>query len=226
MKIFSFVSSAPYYAARTPGRGMAMAKRVIVLGGGVAGMSAAHELAERDFDVTVYETRPIPGGKARSMPVPGSGSRWAPRPAGRARLPLLPRLLPPPAAHDAPHPLPRPARGRVLATWSAPSACRWCATAAPRWWRRRTSPARSPTCTWPSARCSPSPPTWASRWPSSSTSPTACCSCSPAATSAASRSSSSRPGGSSPAPARARRPTASSWPTASRARSWRPRRAR
>jgi uncharacterized protein with NAD-binding domain and iron-sulfur cluster len=48
-------------------------KKVIVLGGGVAGLSAAHELAERDFDVTVYETRPIPGGKARSMPFPGSG---------------------------------------------------------------------------------------------------------------------------------------------------------
>jgi uncharacterized protein with NAD-binding domain and iron-sulfur cluster len=48
-------------------------KKVIVLGGGVAGLSAAHELAERGFDVTVYETRPIPGGKARSMPFPGSG---------------------------------------------------------------------------------------------------------------------------------------------------------
>jgi uncharacterized protein with NAD-binding domain and iron-sulfur cluster len=46
---------------------------VIVLGGGVTGLSAAHELIERDFAVTVYETRPIPGGKARSMPVPGSG---------------------------------------------------------------------------------------------------------------------------------------------------------
>jgi uncharacterized protein with NAD-binding domain and iron-sulfur cluster len=48
--------------------------KVIVLGGGVAGMSAAHELAERGFAVTVYETRSIPGGKARSMPVPGSGT--------------------------------------------------------------------------------------------------------------------------------------------------------
>jgi uncharacterized protein with NAD-binding domain and iron-sulfur cluster len=37
-------------------------------------MSAAHELAERGFAVTVYETRSIPGGKARSMPVPGSGT--------------------------------------------------------------------------------------------------------------------------------------------------------
>ena len=55
--------------------------KVIVLGGGVAGLSAAHELAERDFEVTVYETRPIPGGKARSMPVPGSGT------GGRRDLP-------------------------------------------------------------------------------------------------------------------------------------------
>ncbi len=46
---------------------------VAVLGGGVAGLSAAHELTERGFDVTVVEARDLPGGKARSMPVPGSG---------------------------------------------------------------------------------------------------------------------------------------------------------
>ena len=51
-----------------------MSQRVIVLGGGVAGLSAAHELAERGFEVTVFETRSIAGGKARSMPVPGSGT--------------------------------------------------------------------------------------------------------------------------------------------------------
>ena len=49
------------------------AKKVIVLGGGVAGMSAAHELAERGFQVTVYEKKAIPGGKARSVPVPKTG---------------------------------------------------------------------------------------------------------------------------------------------------------
>ena len=49
-----------------------MSKKVIVLGGGVAGMSAAHELAERGFQVTVYEKKKIPGGKARSVPVPKS----------------------------------------------------------------------------------------------------------------------------------------------------------
>jgi uncharacterized protein with NAD-binding domain and iron-sulfur cluster len=47
---------------------------VIVLGGGVGGLSAAHELVERGFEVTVYEARDRPGGKARSMPVPGSGT--------------------------------------------------------------------------------------------------------------------------------------------------------
>jgi uncharacterized protein with NAD-binding domain and iron-sulfur cluster len=50
-----------------------MKKKVVILGGGVAGMSAAHELAERGFDVAVYENNDIPGGKARSIPIPGSG---------------------------------------------------------------------------------------------------------------------------------------------------------
>src|SRR3954469_12976256 len=54
---------------------------VAVLGGGVAGLSAAHELAERGFSVTVYEQRDAPGGKARSIPVEGSGTD------GRADLP-------------------------------------------------------------------------------------------------------------------------------------------
>jgi len=43
-----------------------------VLGGGVAGMTAAHELIERGFDVEVYERRKVPGGKARSVKAPGS----------------------------------------------------------------------------------------------------------------------------------------------------------
>src|SRR3954465_15620774 len=55
--------------------------RVAILGGGVAGLTAAHELAERGFDVVVLEARDRPGGKARSLPVPGSGTE------GRADLP-------------------------------------------------------------------------------------------------------------------------------------------
>ncbi|MFI7410991.1 FAD-dependent oxidoreductase [Streptomyces sp. NPDC049627] len=48
--------------------------RVAVLGGGVSGLSAAHELAERGYAVTVYEYYDALGGKARSMPVPGTGT--------------------------------------------------------------------------------------------------------------------------------------------------------
>ena len=49
-----------------------MAQSVAVLGGGIGGLSAAHELAERGFDVRVYESKPLFGGKARSIPVPNS----------------------------------------------------------------------------------------------------------------------------------------------------------
>ncbi|HXH19841.1 MAG TPA: FAD-dependent oxidoreductase [Chitinophagales bacterium] len=47
-------------------------KTVIILGGGVAGLSAAHELVERGFRVKVYERKMIPGGKARSVKVPNT----------------------------------------------------------------------------------------------------------------------------------------------------------
>ena len=55
-----------------------MAGRVIVLGGGVGGLSAAHELSERGFEVTVLETRDAAGGKARSFPFPGSAQGGRP----------------------------------------------------------------------------------------------------------------------------------------------------
>src|SRR4051812_38620404 len=56
-----------------------MATRVIVIGGGVAGMTAAHELACRPgFEVVVFELRALAGGKARSMDaIAGSGGRRA-----------------------------------------------------------------------------------------------------------------------------------------------------
>jgi len=57
------------------------APTVAVLGGGVGGMSAAHELVERGFQVTVYEAKSVQGGKARSIFVPGTGSE------GRRGLP-------------------------------------------------------------------------------------------------------------------------------------------
>jgi uncharacterized protein with NAD-binding domain and iron-sulfur cluster len=54
---------------------------VLVIGGGIGGMTAAHELAERGFAVTLCEAAPDFGGKAKSQPVPGSGTH------GRKDLP-------------------------------------------------------------------------------------------------------------------------------------------
>src|ERR1700733_2962717 len=58
-----------------------MPDTVAVLGGGVGGLSAAHELVERGFHVEVHESKPVMGGKARSIPVAGSGT------GGRRDLP-------------------------------------------------------------------------------------------------------------------------------------------
>ncbi len=57
------------------------APSVIVIGGGVGGLTAAHELINRGFKVDVYEARAAFGGKARSQPVAGTGT------LGRADLP-------------------------------------------------------------------------------------------------------------------------------------------
>ena len=49
-----------------------MRQTVVVLGGGIGGLTAAHEMAERGFEVRVFESKPFFGGKARSIPVPNS----------------------------------------------------------------------------------------------------------------------------------------------------------
>lgn len=55
-------------------------RSVAVFGGGMAGLTVAHELAERGFEVTVYEPTAL-GGKARSITSPGTGT------GGRGDLP-------------------------------------------------------------------------------------------------------------------------------------------
>jgi uncharacterized protein with NAD-binding domain and iron-sulfur cluster len=75
-------SAATPSARRVPktSRAAAAGRRVAVFGGGMGGLTVAHELAERGFQVTVYE-RKAWGGKCRSMSVPGTAS------GGRRDLP-------------------------------------------------------------------------------------------------------------------------------------------
>lgn len=69
-------------------------KKVVILGGGVAGMSAAHELIERSFEVSVYERGPIPGGKARSVSVEEDGIKGLPGEHGFRFFPGFYKHLP------------------------------------------------------------------------------------------------------------------------------------
>ncbi len=46
---------------------------VAILGGGIGGLTAAQELAQRGFSVTVYEALSQLGGKARSFGATGTG---------------------------------------------------------------------------------------------------------------------------------------------------------
>ncbi|SHQ88945.1 FAD-dependent oxidoreductase [Mycobacteroides abscessus] len=57
------------------------ARRVAVFGGGPAGLTVAHELVERGFEVDLYERAEVLGGKVRSFTHPGTGVD------GRADLP-------------------------------------------------------------------------------------------------------------------------------------------
>ncbi len=67
--------------AARPARPTRRRKTVAVLGGGIGGLSAAHELARRGYDVTIYEASNEVGGKARSQFVRGTGTN------GRKDLP-------------------------------------------------------------------------------------------------------------------------------------------
>lgn len=60
-------SLAPIPPARAAGR------TVAIFGAGVAGLTAAHELVDRGYAVTIYERKSL-GGKARSIPAPNSGA--------------------------------------------------------------------------------------------------------------------------------------------------------
>ena len=61
------------------------AKKVLVLGAGMAGLVAAYELSKLGHDVTVLEARTRPGGRVHTLRDPFSDGLYAE--AGAARIP-------------------------------------------------------------------------------------------------------------------------------------------
>ena len=61
------------------------AKKVVILGAGMAGLAAGYELGQLGHDVTILEARPRPGGRVHTLREPFSDGLYAE--AGAARIP-------------------------------------------------------------------------------------------------------------------------------------------
>ena len=60
-------------------------KKIVVIGAGMAGLSAGYELTQLGHDVTILEARPRPGGRVHTLREPFSDGLYAE--AGAARIP-------------------------------------------------------------------------------------------------------------------------------------------
>ena len=60
-------------------------KKIIIIGAGMAGLSAGYELSQAGHDITILEARTIPGGRVHTIREPFSDGLYAE--AGAARIP-------------------------------------------------------------------------------------------------------------------------------------------
>ena len=113
----SFLAGTAAAAALTalpPTARAAPGKTVAVFGAGIAGLTAAHELVDRGYSVTVYERKAL-GGKARSIPVPNSGATPLPAEHGFRFFPGFYRNV-----TDTMRRIPFP--GNANGTWAEPDS--------------------------------------------------------------------------------------------------------
>lgn len=66
-------------------RGAGQGKKVVILGGGLAGLAAAHNLVSQGYDVTVLEAQDRPGGRVQTVREPFASGGYAE--AGAIRIP-------------------------------------------------------------------------------------------------------------------------------------------
>src|ERR1043166_6763064 len=60
-------------------------KKIVIIGAGMAGLSAGYELSQAGHDVTILEARTRPGGRVQTLREPFSDGLYAE--AGAARIP-------------------------------------------------------------------------------------------------------------------------------------------
>jgi monoamine oxidase len=80
----TFLQSALAVPAFMGARVQPAGRRVVILGAGLAGLSAAYELDRAGYDVTVLEARTRPGGRVHTLREPFSDGLYAE--AGAARI--------------------------------------------------------------------------------------------------------------------------------------------
>lgn len=68
--------AAAHRPVRPPARPLAGSPRIAVIGAGISGLTAVHELAKRGLAATLYEATERPGGRILAVPVPEAGLRF------------------------------------------------------------------------------------------------------------------------------------------------------
>lgn len=85
LKLLSMAGTLAVLGEAVPAGARATGRKVVVLGGGLAGLAAAWNLMKQGFDVTLIEAQAIPGGRVKTVREPFKNGGYAE--AGALRIP-------------------------------------------------------------------------------------------------------------------------------------------